>query len=98
MDHFKFCLVNELNLFLHTIFIALTDDGNYEIHEYNIADNQNNEPEEPCQDFEVSSALNDRTGVVVAYSLTQYNNEICSYLDSIVIVSRFLDNYLGHYS
>ena len=41
LDHFQLCLVNKLSLFLHTALITLTDDGNYEIHKYNVADNQN---------------------------------------------------------
>jgi hypothetical protein len=41
------------------VFIGLTDNSYDKIHEYNVADNQNEEPEEPCQDFEVLSALND---------------------------------------
>jgi hypothetical protein len=57
-DHFKLCLVNELYLLLHAVFITLTDDSNDEIHEDNISNNQNDEPEEPCQDFEILSALN----------------------------------------
>ena len=59
LDHFELRIVNELYLLLHTAFIALTDNCNNEIHEYNIADNQNDEPEEPCQDSEVTSTRND---------------------------------------
>jgi len=51
-------MVYELYLLFHAIFIALTDHGNYEIHEDNVPDNQNEEPEEPCQDLEFCSALN----------------------------------------
>jgi hypothetical protein len=58
-DHLKLCIVNELNLLIHAVLIALTDNGNDKIHEYNVAYDQNEEPEEPCQDLEVSSALND---------------------------------------
>jgi hypothetical protein len=60
LDHLQLCPVNNLYLPLHAAFIALTDDGNDEIHEYNVADNQNEEPENPCQDFEVFAALNYR--------------------------------------
>ena len=96
LNHFELRIVNELYLLLHTAFIALTDNGNNEIHEYNIADNQNDEPEEPCQDSEVTSTRNDWRCVVITDGLPQYNYEICSYLDSFVIFSRLLDNYLGH--
>jgi hypothetical protein len=41
IDHFKFCLVNKLSPPHHAAFIALTDDGNNEIHENNVADYQN---------------------------------------------------------
>jgi hypothetical protein len=40
-DHLQFRLVDKQQLPLHTALIALTDDGNDEVHEYNIADNQN---------------------------------------------------------
>ena len=95
-DHLKLCIVNELNLLIHAVLIALTDNGNDKIHEYNVAYDQNEEPEEPCQDLEVSSALNDWRGVVVTDGLAQYNDEICSIFDSEVIISRFLDYDLGH--
>jgi hypothetical protein len=52
LDHLQLCLVNKLNLPLHTAFIALTDDGYDEIHKNNVPDNQNKEQEEPCQDLE----------------------------------------------
>jgi hypothetical protein len=58
-DHLKFNVENDLYLFLHTIFIALADHGNDEIHEDDVPDDQDDEPEEPCQDFEVSSAIDD---------------------------------------
>jgi hypothetical protein len=57
-DHLQLRLVNELHLPLHATFIALTDDGYDEIHEYNVADNQNDEPEEPCEDLEFFGAVN----------------------------------------
>jgi hypothetical protein len=44
---------------LHAEFVALTDDGYDEVHENNVPDNQNEQPEEPCQDFEFLGALND---------------------------------------
>jgi hypothetical protein len=57
-DHFKLSLVNQLYLLLHAVLITLTDDSYNEIHEDNVSYNQNDEPQEPCQDFEVLSALN----------------------------------------
>jgi hypothetical protein len=48
-----------LNLLFHAVFIALTDNSDDEIHENNVADNQNQEPKEPSEDFEVISTLND---------------------------------------
>jgi hypothetical protein len=48
-----------LYLLLHTVFIALTDDGYDEVHKYYVPDYQNEEPEEPCQDFEFLGAFND---------------------------------------
>ena len=95
-DHVKLCLIYELYLFLHALFIALTDNGNDEIHKYNVADNHNEEPQEPCQDFELSSTLNYCLGVVVTDGLPQYIHEIWSCLDSFVALSRFIDNDLGH--
>jgi hypothetical protein len=56
--HVKLCLINELNLFLHAILIAFTDNGNDKIHEYNVADNHYEEPEKPCQDCKLCCALN----------------------------------------
>jgi hypothetical protein len=47
-----------LYLLLHTALIALTDNGNDEIHKDNVPDDQNEEPEEPCQDLEVFGAIN----------------------------------------
>jgi hypothetical protein len=58
-DHLKFNVVYDLHLFLHAVFIALADHCNDEIHEDDVPDDQNDEPEEPCQDFEVSSAVDD---------------------------------------
>jgi hypothetical protein len=81
---------------LHAIFVAFTHNGNDEIHKNNVSYNQNYEPEEPCQNFEVSSALNDWRSVVVTDGLAQYNDKICSFLDSFVVISRFFDNDLGH--
>ena len=83
-------------LLLHTALIALTDNGNDEIHKDNVPDDQNEEPEEPCQDLEVFGAINYWRGVVVPDGLTQYNHKICSFLDSSVVIARFLDNNLGH--
>ena len=95
-DHFKLSLVNQLYLLLHAVLITLTDDSYNEIHEDNVSYNQNDEPQEPCQDFEVLSALNYWWSVVVTNGLAQYNHEICSYFDSFVSLSRFLDYDLGH--
>ena len=81
---------------LHTVFIALTDYGNDEIHEDNVADDQDEEPKEPCEDFEVSSALNDGWRVVVTDGLAQDNHELRSCLDSSVVISRFIDDDGGH--
>jgi hypothetical protein len=44
---------------LHALFIALTDNGDDEIHEHDVTDDQNEEPEEPSQNLEVFSAFND---------------------------------------
>ena len=44
-DHLQLRLVNKQQLLLHTALIALTDDGNNEVHEYYVADDQNEEPE-----------------------------------------------------
>jgi hypothetical protein len=95
-DHLELRIVNELDLLIHAVLIALADNGDDEIHEDDVADNQNEEPEEPCEDLEVSSALYDGRGVIVTDGLAQYNHEICSIFDSYVIISRFLDNDLGH--
>jgi len=59
LNHLKFCIVDELYLLVHTVFIALTDNGNDEIHEHDVPDNQDKEPEEPSENFEVFGALND---------------------------------------
>jgi hypothetical protein len=48
-----------LNPLLHAEFVALTDDCYDEVHEHNVPNNQNEEPEEPCEDFEFLGALND---------------------------------------
>ena len=90
-------MVNELNLLFHTIFIALADHGDDEIHEDNVPDDQNQEPEEPCEEFEFCRALNNGRGIVVTNGLTQNNHEKSCQLDSNVLISRFLDNDLGHY-
>jgi hypothetical protein len=74
-DHFELCMVNELNLLFHTIFIALADHGDDEIHEDNVPDDQNEEPEEPCEEFEFCRALNNGRGIVVTNGLTQNNHE-----------------------
>jgi hypothetical protein len=81
---------------LHAIFVALTDDGYDEVHKYYVSDDQNEEPEEPCQDFELFGAVNDWRGVVVADCLTQYYHKICCQLYTFVFFSRFFDNNLGH--
>ena len=57
-NHLQLRLVNKLQLPLHTAFVALTDDGNDKVHEYDVADNQNEEPEEPCEDLEFFRAVN----------------------------------------
>lgn len=57
--HLKLGAVYELNLLLHALFIALTDNGDDEIHEHDVTDDQNEEPEEPSQNLEVFSAFND---------------------------------------
>jgi hypothetical protein len=44
-NHLQLRLVNKLQLPLHTAFVALTDDGYDEVHEYDVPDNQNQEPE-----------------------------------------------------
>jgi hypothetical protein len=67
-----------LDLLLHAALVALTDYGDDEVHENNVPDNQNEEPEEPCHDSKVFGALNHILGVVVTDSLTQYNHEKCS--------------------
>jgi hypothetical protein len=38
-DHLQLRLVNKLQLPLHAALIALTDNGNNEVHEYYVADN-----------------------------------------------------------
>jgi hypothetical protein len=48
-----------LCLLLHAELIALTDNGYDEVHENNVPDNQNEEPDEPSEDFEFLGALND---------------------------------------
>ena len=58
-DHLELCIVNELDLLIHAVLVALADNSDDEVHKDNVADNQNEEPEEPCQDLEVSSALYD---------------------------------------
>ena len=78
------------------MFIGLTDNSYDEIHENNVADNQNEEPEEPCQDFEVLSALNDWRGVVVTDRFTEYYHKNCNCFDSFVVISNVVDNDLGH--
>jgi hypothetical protein len=57
-DHLQLRLVNKLQLPLHTALIALTDDGYDEVHENYVADNQYEEPEEPCEDLEFFRAVN----------------------------------------
>jgi hypothetical protein len=57
-DHLQLRLVNKLQLPLHAAFIALTDHGNDEVHEYYVADNQYEEPEKPCEDLEFFRAVN----------------------------------------
>jgi hypothetical protein len=57
--HLQLGLVNKLDFPLHAVLITLTHDSNYEIHKNYISDNQNKQPEEPCQDFKVFGALND---------------------------------------
>jgi hypothetical protein len=47
-NHIKLCTVTYHCLKLHAFIIALTDNGNNEIHEYNVSYNQNQEPEYPC--------------------------------------------------
>ena len=44
-NHLQLRLVNQLQLPLHTAFVALTNDGYDEVHEYDVPDNQNEEPE-----------------------------------------------------
>jgi hypothetical protein len=82
---------------IHAVLIALADDGDDKVHKYDVADDQNEEPEEPCEDFEVFGALNDGRGVVVTDGLTQHNHKKCRELDPIVPFPRFLDNDLGHH-
>ena len=50
-DHLELRLVDKLQLSLHTAFIALTDDGYDEVHKNYVSDNQNEQPEEPCEDL-----------------------------------------------
>ena len=58
-DHLQLRLVDKHQLPLHAAFIALTDDGNYEVHEYYVADNQNEQPEEPGEDLEFFRSVYD---------------------------------------
>ena len=58
LDHLQLGLVYKLNFLLHAVFVALTDDCNDKIHEYDVSDNQNEHPEDPCHYFEVFTALN----------------------------------------
>ena len=81
---------------LHAVLIALADDGDDEVHEDDVPDDQNEEPEEPCEDFEVFGALYDGGGVVVTDGLPQHYHEKGCELDPIVAITRFLDNDLGH--
>ena len=57
-DHLQLRLENKLHLLLHTALITLTDDRNNKVHEYNVSENQNDEPEEPCEDLEFFRAVN----------------------------------------
>jgi hypothetical protein len=52
-DHLQLGLVDKLNFLLHAVLIALTDNGDDEVHEHDVAYDQNEEPEEPCEDLEV---------------------------------------------
>jgi hypothetical protein len=97
-DHLQLRLVNELHLPLHATFIALTDDSDDKVHEDNVPDNQDDEPEEPCEDLEFFGAVNDWWGVVVADWLAQYNHEISYWLNSVVGLSRFNHYDKGHHS
>jgi hypothetical protein len=95
-DHFQLCLVDKEQFPLHAALVALTDDGYDEVHEYYVADNQNEQPEEPGEDLEFFRAVYDCRGVGVTDSLTQYNHEICKRFDSIVGLSRFNHYDIGH--
>ena len=97
-DHLQLCHVDKLELPLHAALITLTDDGNDEVHEYNVADNQNEQPEEPCEDLEFFRTVNDWWSVVVADWLSQDNHKIGYWLDSAVGLSRFNNNDKGHHS
>jgi hypothetical protein len=59
LDHLQLCPVDKLYLLLHATFVAFTDDGYDKVHEYYVPDNQNEEPEEPCEDLEFFRAVND---------------------------------------
>jgi hypothetical protein len=97
-DHLQLRLVNKQQLPLHAALIALTDDGDDEVHEYYIAYNQNEEPEEPGEDLEFFRAFNDWWCVGVTEWLTQYNHEICHWLDSVIGLTRFNHYDKGHQS
>jgi hypothetical protein len=85
-----------LGLLLHAVLVALTDHGDDEIHEDDVPDHQNEEPEEPGEDFEFFGPLNHGGGVVVPDGLTQdYDEEGCR-LDACVAISRVLDDDMRH--
>ena len=96
LDHLQLCSVNKLNLPLHAAFITLTDNGYDEVHKYYVPDNQNEEPEEPCEDLEFFRAVNYWRGVVVTDGLAQSNHEKCSWLDSTVGLFSFIHYDIGH--
>jgi hypothetical protein len=85
-----------LNFLLHAVLVALTDHGDYEIHEDDVPDHQNEEPEEPGEDFELFGTLNDGGGVVVPDGLTQDDHEEGCRLDARVAISRVLDDDMRH--
>jgi len=58
LDHLQLGLVYKLDFLLHAVLIALTDDCNDKIHEYDVSDNQNEHPKDPCHYFEVFTTLN----------------------------------------
>jgi hypothetical protein len=95
-DHLQLRLVDKQQLPLHAALIALTDNGNDEVHEYHVADNQNEQPEEPGEDLEFFRAVYNCRGVGVTDSLTQYNHEISHRFDSIVGLTRFNHYDKGH--